>query len=312
MSKDTLIAIGGGCVSALASLAFLTRSPAGLMFVYLAPLPLLLVGLGLGSRLAVFSAVAGLVLSGLIGGGMAAMVFGMVNGLPALLVIRQMLLSSTAADGQTLWYPPGGALSMVTVAGGGMLAMAFLYLSGGGGMQAAVAEHLNEAFLTMWPNLPGEDRVSIVAVLTPFFPGAVTAVWVGLVCLNSVVAQGLLARLGHNLRPTPVYADLELPDWISWFLVGAAALALVGTGQVEYLGRNLALIFALPFFLLGLAVIHTVARRMPAPRVLLSGFYLVMMLFGSALIAVAGIGLIEQWIGLRRRIANANDDQEDR
>mgnify|MGYP006893821163 FL=1 len=52
MSKDMLIAIGGGTLSAFASLAFMSGMPGALLAVYLAPLPLLLVGLDHGIKAA--------------------------------------------------------------------------------------------------------------------------------------------------------------------------------------------------------------------------------------------------------------------
>ncbi|MCZ6608106.1 MAG: DUF2232 domain-containing protein, partial [Alphaproteobacteria bacterium] len=92
MSKDMLIALGGGGLSAAASMTFLMGSPVALVFVYLAPLPLLLVGLGLGAKAVAVAGVAGFMVAGLIGGATTAGLYGLLNALPAALVVRQALM----------------------------------------------------------------------------------------------------------------------------------------------------------------------------------------------------------------------------
>jgi hypothetical protein len=63
--------------------------------------------------------------------------------------------------------------------------------------------------------------------------------------------------------PTPNWSALTLPEWMSWPLVGTAVVALVSSGDVAYLAHNLVLIFAAPYFFLGLAVVHSLARLAP-------------------------------------------------
>jgi hypothetical protein len=77
---------------------------------------------------------------------------------------------------------------------------------------------------------------------------------------------------------------------------------LIGPGDVGYTGRNLALALAFPHFLLGLAVVHGLANRTPQPRALLVGFYVVLFISAWALLAVAAVGVLEHWIGIRNRL----------
>ena len=72
---------------------------------------------------------------------------------------------------------------------------------------------------------------------------------------------------------------------------------------MEYIGRNLALVLAVPYFFLGLAIVHSAARRMAMAGLLLVTFYFVIVISGWAALVVVGIGLFEQWIGLRNRFA---------
>ncbi len=196
-----------------------------------------------------------------------------------------------------------------------MLVLAAMFFGGDGGMETVVSRSLGNTVAVMWPQLQEGNQAAIVSMLTPVIPGGVGLVWTLVTVLNGALAQGLLVRMERNLRPPPSYSKLVLPDWISWFLVGAAALALVGSlagfGQLEYLGRNLVIIFAMPFFLLGLAVAHAMVRRLPMAGMLLAVLYVVLVLSSGVLFVVAGVGLIEQWVGIRRRLTAPGKDQED-
>ena len=73
------------------------------------------------------------------------------------------------------------------------------------------------------------------------------------------------------------------------------------------------MVLALPYFFLGLAVFHTLARRVSSTKALLVVFYLVIVISIWATLVVAGIGVVEQWYGLRDRIKSspARGDQGD-
>ena len=58
-----------------------------------------------------------------------------------------------------------------------------------------------------------------------------------------------------------------------------------------------------PFCLAGLAVLHAAARRLRHPSTVLVGFYTLAGLFGWPFLVVAVLGLLESWLGLRRRLA---------
>ncbi|MDH5749123.1 MAG: hypothetical protein OEY85_07415, partial [Rhodospirillales bacterium] len=64
MSKNTLIALGCGVISAIAFPAFFSGIPGGILFAYFAPLPLMMVGLGLGPAAGAVAGVSGIVISG--------------------------------------------------------------------------------------------------------------------------------------------------------------------------------------------------------------------------------------------------------
>lgn len=311
MSKHLIIALGGG-TSAILSIAFVSGSPMMLVMANLAPLPLFLVGLGFGPVAGILAAVIGLILSGVLGGLLAAGLFGLLHALPTWLAVRQALMNRTMSDGTVIWYPVGAVLCWLSALAGALLLVAtFAVYQQGAGLEQVVTTYLNEVMAIFAPMLPAAERNPVVAAIVPFFPGTAAVSWLAVLAGNGLLAQAILVRSGRNLRPMPKMAGFELPDWISWILVGAAALALAGSGELAYLGRNLAVIMVVPFFVLGTVVVHGLSRRAPSPRMLLVAFYAILFVSGVARLMVVGLGLIEQWVGIRRRFAPPGSVQED-
>ncbi len=319
MPKNTLIALGAGVLAALAATAFLSQAPGALMLVYFADLPLFMVGFAFGPQAAALGGAAGFMAAGLIGGGLAAGIFGIMQALPVWLVVRQLLLQRPAVvagpagasdepGGQIEWYPIGDMLCWLTFFAAAMLVvMTLTSLSGEEGLSVMVSTSLDEILKGLAPHWDEEHRTSMVTAIVPMFPGAIGVSWLVMTIVNATLAHGFLTKLKKILRPSPAYAALELPQWISWPLVLSALLALLGSGEMEYTGRNLAMILVVPFFFLGLAVVHTWARRVTFSGMLLAAFYLVLVLSGWATIIVAGIGIAELWVGLRHRMGVSKD-----
>ena len=301
MSKEILIGLAGGAASALAALAFFTGLTGAVTLMYVAPLPLFLVTLGLGSIPGTAAVVSGLCVAMLGGGIKAALVFGVVHALPSWLASQQAIRSRTDQAGITTWYPLGSILCQLAVLGLGLLVLVAIgsFLSGIG-MREGVAAQLDHVLRLMAPLVGDTVRVEMVDKLTPVFPGAVATSWILMIVANGTAAQAILTRSKHNIRPPGPYADLDLPEWASWLILVPAGLSLIGTGDLEYTARNLAFVAATPYFFLGLAVVHTIARRVKF-KLLLLGFYLLLLISLFTVLIVAAVGVIEHWVGLRKR-----------
>ncbi len=298
MPKQPLMALAGGALSAVAVSALLQGTLAALLVAYLAALPLFLVGFSMGPRMAAVAVAAGFVVSGLLGGTALAGIFGLAFALPAWMVVRQALLSQQGA-----WYPAGAILAWLSVLAAGMFLLAAGMLWGAeGGIRSVLSGVVDQLFLHIAPNLQEVDRTELVAATVSFLPAAAGASLVVTIVINALVAQGILARGGWNIRPVPSLDTVSLPEWSSWVLVVSAALTLLGTGGLEYIGRNLTVILAVPFFFMGLVVAHTWARRAPYGAMALGGMYLTLLMTGwLSGFLVTGLGVIEQWAGIRRR-----------
>ena len=317
MQRNMLIAVGSGGASALASIAFLGGVPGGIVFVYLASLPLFLVGLSGGPVMAGIASFSGIVISALLGGLFTAVVYAVAHGFPAWLVNRQALLRQVVdTDGKTVglsvngtgdWYPLGNIAATLFLFGAAMMIVTGHTLAGTSpnGLSGLVHAHLTTTMEVMAPNVDPALRTMMVETLYPLFPGAMAASWIGMIAINGLIAQAILRRASLNIRPETGVRSFGLPQWAAWPLIAAAAIALGSDGEVSYYARNAAIVLATPYFLLGLAVVHGVSRRLSFRLVALFAFYTVLLVSTWALVVVAALGMLEQWAELRLRFSGS-------
>lgn len=339
--KHLVLAIGAGLFSGLLMVAALSGASIAVVYLTLVlPLPLLMAGLGLGIRAGVAAVAAGTAVATLISPH-SGLAFAVLYGVPAWVIIRLALqgpngpvmtapqpsgpyrpeeppTASTFQDrilgragdweggrGQPQrdlgWFPAGSILA-VTAVMAGMLIFAAALLIGGDGLEQAVTSYLTAFADAIAGEQDGEVLREAIMRAVPFFPGSIAAFWALSLLVNAALAQGLLAKGGRNLRPSPRLRELKLPDWLSWTLVAAALMALLAPGEMEYIGRNLTLVLAVPFFFLGLSVVHKMAGMTPLPGALLALVYMVVIFSGWFALIIAGLGILEQWVGLSRRM----------
>jgi hypothetical protein len=218
-----------------------------------------------------------------------------------VLLVRQALLARKRDDGVVLWYPPGLLAAWLTALALVGIGAAFLLLGGPAELQSALQEIVGHALDRLaGKTLPQRDQVA--GTLALVIPGVVAASWMIMAVVNGALAQGVLARFGVNWRPSPDLAALGLPHWLTGALVIAGAGVAIG-GAAQFVGINMAIALSVPFCLAGLAVLHAAARRLSHPAMALVAFYTVAGLFGWPLLAVAVLGLLESWLGLRHRLA---------
>ncbi len=305
MKTGTAIAIGGGALSGLLFLSTLA-GPALIMLQYLSQLPLFAVGLGLGLWPAVIACLVASAMP-LAVDGPRGLIFVFAHAIPVVVLVRQALRNRPGAIGATEWYPPGPMLVFLSAYAAGAVVLASLLLSGHeGGMAGAVVE-LFEQTLEV---LNGEplDQISREAVAAYAFvlPAMIGVSWLIMVAVNGVLAQSLLVNFGRALRPTPAFAALRLPDWPAYAVGGAAVLWLIaGPGNIGFAAAAVLIVMLAPVFLQGLRVVHVAVRRMPARLIILIFFYMFLLFLLWPMIAVAVLGLAEQWLRLRRRLGAA-------
>jgi len=311
MHKGIVFAFGCGFASAIMSTAGQSGSGLGVLLANFAMLPPIMIGLAYGTRSAAIASLTGLfavvALSNLVAGG----IYGVTIAFPSWLVVRYGLMNRTPSGGDIQWYPVGHTLAKLAGYGAMVLVLAAIAnFDTEGGFRGAVEDLLGRFFAD---RIGGGDieRSILVERTVQYFPGIAVAGWLLVVTINSVLAQYLLARRDLQVRPTPRYSQLEAPEWLYWALVGSAVLALAGGEQFEYIGRNLVVVFAAPFFFIGLGIVHLLVRRFSLPGMALMAFYILLVVLGWPMVAVAGLGFFEQWTGLRKRYVGLSNDPEE-
>lgn len=312
ISKETLAVLGGGLLSGLLYASVMTGMPGAIIFANLAQLPLFVAGLGLGATASLAASVAGLVTAGVLGGALSAAIYVLVNAAPAILITRQMLLSRATTGGGVEWYPPKLLLGWLTGLGTTLfIAAAILFSGTQDGLEAYIREGLAQTLEQLIVDPDGTRAGAISASLAPFVPGIAVASWMVMTVINGTLAQGALVRFGRNLRPTPDIATLESSPWMAPALAAAGLLAWMGGDHLEFIGWNMVIILAVPFFFSGLGVVHALARRFSGGPLVLAMFYILLLMFAWPVIVVAALGLIDQWARFRRQWKGAGPGEED-
>jgi hypothetical protein len=300
------VGLAAGLASALLLMLIASGTIGGLILAGMAPLPLLLAGLSTGGRAAAIATGAGTAACAIVGGAEFGLMFALLIGLPclamALLAVGgrvpqaagELVLGLTALGVVafvvayvSLGLEPGGAESFFrtqAVQGLRVLSDAGFDLQGQGGRMA--------------------DLIAVWAL------GEAVAVWLLHLAGNALLAQGALARFGLALRPAPAMAALELPPWLSVAFAACLAGWIFGSGEIAYVGANLAEILAVPLLLGGLAMVHWLVRRHPARLIVLIGTYVIAFVLVWPLAILVVVGIVEQWVGVRRRLSAGSNRGE--
>lgn len=290
-----------GAVAGLMYVGVMLGTSGALILVYLTQLPLFAAGLWLGTGAAVAAGITGslvlLAASDLLG----AALFAALNAVPVVMLVRQALLARERDDGTFAWYPPGLLTAWLTGYALAGIAIAMLMLGGPGALHDALRGVLGTVLDRIYGDrVPNRDEVA--ATLASIIPGIVAGSWMVTAIINAALAQGVLARFSVNWRPSPRLIALDLPIWLH-IALGIAAAATVLGGTARFIGINAMIALSVAFCLGGLAVLHAAARRLSHPLMVLIFFYTTAALFGWPFLVVAVLGLVEPWLGLRRRLA---------
>lgn len=307
--KQWMTIVAGGALSALLCALAALGSFGGILLAYFCQLPLFVVGLSMGTAAgAIAGAIAGAGVLAM-GGVFGVLVFILFNAAPVVFLVRQALLFRSDEAGNTEWYPPGLLAASATCCGLILLTLVFVWLGlTTEGVEASIRHYIGRFAEGMFQDLPLDDRQKVVDGVAPILLGTVGLSWLVMLVINGTLGQGLATRMGWNLRPSPDFTMMALPRWLPMVAAALLIFAVAIPGTLGFFATNAALIAALPFFLVGLAVVHMAAKRISAGPMLLILFYILMLLFGWPVAIVAFLGLIEQMAGFRQRLARTGEE----
>ena len=309
-APSILVGLGAGLASALLFAALVGGTVLALPLFLLAPLPLAIAAFGWGTPAGL---VAGLVAIATIGFGLgtpAMIALTLADVAPTLIAAHLLglarLADPTAPQDPREWYPVGRVViavaivvSLATIAGG--IAIGF--------DPDETSAHVIAAYRQMMAQGGGAPaQVPDTTQLEPFVRGTVRlmpaffpASWVMVIVLDLWAAARVVRKSGRLTRPDEDLAALELPTIAGPIFIAAAALALLVDGPVGLIASVVAGTLFAAHLLVGLGVLHTLARRSEARIIILAFVYGLVLLFTLPAVLIALAGLLEPYAALRRR-----------
>jgi hypothetical protein len=305
-----LIALAAGCASALMFASIISGAPISLLLFYLAPLPLMVAGLGWGPLSATIGGIAAALGLGAIFGLPYCIAFVLTVALPAwwlghlALLGRPVVTAASAGNGASPvapvmeWYPVGRIL-LWTAGFAALTTMAALLTLGSDA--ATITAALRRGLLRIIGlRTPAGDSEHIVDTLVTIAPAAAAVVAMMTLTLNLWLAAKITATSGRLHRPWPDLKSAALPSMTLAVLSLALALCFTG-GLFAMLGQIASAALVMAYALIGFAVLHTLTLAMKGRALWLSGAYAVVLVFGWPVVAMVGLGLADAVFGFRQR-----------
>lgn len=322
------IGIGAGLVSALLFGVLLKGTTLGILLYLLAPLPILIVGLGWSHKAALVAAIAGsLALSFVepfLGLGFLAYL-----ALPAWWLAYLALLGRPNADGSLEWYPTGRLLAWTA----GTAALAFVAIavivspnyetfqsqmrgmtrtlvkvpaqeqpgpSSNGDAKAAPQAAPADPKTSSDPKTSADPRAEVADALATIAPG-LAAHGLAVLLTFYLWAAGRIVRISGRLpRPWPDLPATTMPRRVLGVL-GAGLVLTVVPGYPGILGIALVGALSAAFAIQGLCAFHDRSRGRPARLALLFGLYVILFVTqGVALLALTLFGIADTALDRRR------------
>ncbi|MFO0998606.1 MAG: DUF2232 domain-containing protein [Alphaproteobacteria bacterium] len=303
MTAKYALPVAGGILSGAMLGALMTGVPAAMLFLYAVPLPLYVAGLSLGTGACALAVAAGTAAATFMGGITMGGPFLVLFGAPAVFIVWKALSSRTTATQEIEWYPVGNILGWLALfALAGIVAAAFAAAGSEGGFEGEIRRMVPEAVNLLFEGPVPPELARRIEQWARLFPAMLAMVWIAMTALNAALAETVLARKGRAKRPQPAWLSIEAPGWTPYAFSAAVILGAIGPPSLRFVGENLAPVLAMPYFFVGVAVAHSLARRLRTPALALVIFYMILILLGFvAMVLVAALGFAEMWLGLRRR-----------
>ena len=322
MMQFGLIGIGAGAAAALLFASVTSGSWLSIVLFYLAPLPILIAGLGWSQWAALTGALTGALALGLVFGTVFFFAFLAGAGIPAWWLGYLTMLARPAPGGAPLnggsspaaleWYPPGRLVVWAAVLGALIVVVAIPNFGTDAesfrlGLHDALARMLrSETGAT--PDAPlSVPGVANVDRLIDFLVAAIPAAAAVLATITNVLNLYLAARIvkfsGLLKRPWPQLSAMTFPLLTVAALAIAMILSFVGS-LVGIVAGVLSASLLLAYGVLGFAVLHAITQGMDSRAFLLGGTYAAVLVFGWPVLALCLLGLIETAFNLRARVAH--------
>jgi hypothetical protein len=313
MMQIGLIGIGAGAAAALLFASVTSGTLFSIPLFYLAPLPIMIAGLGWSHWSALVGAVAAAAALGLFFGGTFLFAFLAGAGLPAWWLSYLTMLARPAAEtgngaGPVAleWYPPGRLVVWASVLGAVVVLVAIPnFGTDADSFRAGLNSALSRMLGVTSGNAtkpPTTNAIALIDFLVMAIPPAAAV----LATITNVVNLWLAARVvkfsGRLTRPWPRLSEMTFPPLFGASLAAAIALSFFG-GMLGIVAGVLAASLVMAYGVLGFAVLHSITQGNRSRGFLLAGVYASVIVFGWPVLVLCLLGLIETAMNLRARAA---------
>lgn len=315
MMQFVVIGISAGVAAALLFASATSGAWLSIPLFYLAPLPIMIAGLGWGHLAALTAAITGAIALGLVFGAMFLLAFLTSAGVPAWwLSYLGMLARPVGGNGRepTLeWYPIGRLVMWAAI----LAALVVIFAIPNFGTDAeSFRTGLRDALSTMFRaqsgtpldaplSMPGVSKIDrLIDFLVNVIPPA-AAVLATITNLFNLWLAGHVVRFSGRLsRPWPQLSAMRFPPLLTAALALAIALSFAD-GIVGIVAGVASASLLMAYGVLGFAVLHEITRGTNSRPFVLGGTYVVVLMVGWLILAVCLLGVFDTLIDVRARVA---------
>jgi hypothetical protein len=306
------IAIAAGAASALMYASIVSGALISLLLLCLAPLPLMVAGLGWGPLCATIGGIIAAIGLGAIFGLPHCIAFAVRVALPAWWLGHLVLLGRPVSNGAPSsngaapvasdleWYSVGRIL--LWIAGfAALTTMAALLTVGTDATTITDAlRRFLQRILDLRDVAPTAETEQLIDALVTIAPAAAAAFAMTTLTLNLWLAAKITATSGRLHRPWPDLRSVALPPMTLAALCVAIAFCFTG-GLLAILAQLVMVALMMAYAFTGFAVLHTLTLALKSRAFWLGCTYTVMVVFVWPVIALVVLGLADAIFGIRQR-----------
>ena len=312
-----VIGIGAGAAAALLFASVTSGTLLSIPLFYLAPLPIMIAGLGWSHWAALTAAVVGALTLGIVFGAVFLFAFIAGAGVPGwwlgylAMLARPVAASEQPGDVSLEWYPPGrlvlwaailaALVVIVAVPNFGTDAESFR-----AGLRSALSTILRVQ--TDTPpgaplDVPGVGKADrLINFLVTAIPPAAAILATITNLLNLWIAGRVVKFSGRLSRPWPQISAMTFPPVMIAGLALAIGLSFLD-GLLGIMAGVHSASLLLAYGVLGFAVLHALTANIGMRGLVLALAYASVIVLGWPILALCLLGIVDSTFGLRRNIA---------
>jgi Predicted membrane protein (DUF2232) len=315
MMQFVAIGISAGAAAALLFASVTSGTLLSIPLFYLAPLPIMIAGLGWSHWAALTAAVAGAIALGIVFGTVFLFAFLTGAGVPAWwLSYLGMLARPAGGNGheRTLeWYPIGRLVVWAAILAALVVIVAIPnFGTDAESFRAGLRDVLNTILRTQSGtpaeaplNLPGLSKIDrLVSFLVNVIPPAAAVLATITNLFNLWLAARVVRFSGRLARPWPLLSAMRFPPWLTAALALFIALSFAD-GIIGIVAGVMSASLLMAYGVLGFAVLHAITQGMNSRPFVLGGAYVAVLMVGWLILAICLLGVLDTAIDLRSRVA---------